>query len=313
MESVLNQTYKNIEIILVNDGSSPECVGFLDEYRKNSRVIVLDKENGGVSSARNLGLKQATGEYVLFVDPDDWMSETACEKFIVATEQYPDVDYIFSKINICEGQTQKQNYSSHPSGMVENKQELFDAIFLNSGNRYTCVDTVWAKLYKTDFLRKNKIVFNERLLNSEDCMFNFECIFNAKNILFLSEPLYFYRVNETSACRVCSDLDVKSIKTIEEFKKYFDLYNAWNEAKHFDNYVIRVICRLLRKYYIKCKTFREFKEEFKNILDNKAFSESISRVNSKQLTKGKRFVLSQCKKKRFIVLYLLIKFNIQIR
>ena len=144
-------------------------------------------------------------------------------------------------------------------------------------------------------------------------MFNFECIFNAKKVYFISDCLYNYRVNEVSACRVCADLDVKSIKTIEEFKKYFDANNAWEQARHFDNYVVRVICRLLRKFYIRCKTFKEFKNAFKELLNNLAFHESIFRVDAKQLSKGKRYVLRLCKKKRYFMLYILIKFNIQIR
>ena len=90
VESVVNQTYKNIEIILVNDGSPDKCGEICDKYaRIDSRIKVIHKENGGLSSARNAGLDIASGDYIMFVDSDDWISEVSLEKLY----DYIEADY----------------------------------------------------------------------------------------------------------------------------------------------------------------------------------------------------------------------------
>ena len=88
VQSLVNQTYKNIEIILVDDGSPDRCPLLCDEYaQKDSRVRVIHKKNGGLSDARNVGLQATTGEYVLYIDSDDYIDLDSCERFLKATEQ----------------------------------------------------------------------------------------------------------------------------------------------------------------------------------------------------------------------------------
>ena len=92
VESLLNQTYSNIEIILVDDGSSDHCPVLCDNYaKKDDRVIVIHKKNGGLSDARNCGLLKASGEYILYVDSDDYIERDSCEKLIVGMIENVDV------------------------------------------------------------------------------------------------------------------------------------------------------------------------------------------------------------------------------
>ena len=95
IDSIINQTYKNLEIILVDDGSPDKCGEICDEYaKKDNRVKVIHKKNAGVSSARNDGIDNATGEYIIFVDSDDWLEDNAIEIMVDKLNEY-DYDCVF--------------------------------------------------------------------------------------------------------------------------------------------------------------------------------------------------------------------------
>ena len=94
IKSVINQTYKNIEIILVDDGSTDKCPEICDQYaQKDNRIVVIHKENGGLSSARNAGMKVLKGEYMLFADSDDWIKENTVEELLQIAIEH-DVDFV---------------------------------------------------------------------------------------------------------------------------------------------------------------------------------------------------------------------------
>ena len=120
VQSLVNQTYKNIEIILVDDGSPDRCPLLCDEYaQKDSRVRVIHKKNGGLSDARNVGLQATTGEYVLYIDSDDYIDLDSCERFLKATEQ--------QKVDIVVGSAimEKSDGSCEEMLHTEPLQELY--------------------------------------------------------------------------------------------------------------------------------------------------------------------------------------------
>ena len=147
LESIVNQTYKNLEIILIDDGSPDNCPAICDEYaQKDSRIKVIHKANGGVSSARNKGIDVATGDYIGFVDSDDWIEPDMYETLIKNAEQYnSDISrcsYVISES--MSGQTSK----SQDNGTIF----LEDSIEMRRNQICSnCNANVWSGIYKKSY------------------------------------------------------------------------------------------------------------------------------------------------------------------
>lgn len=190
MVSIVNQTYKNLEIILVDDGSPDQCPQSCDKWaKKDNRIKVIHKANGGLSDARNCGLKISTGKYLLFVDSDDWIVLNMVEKMVTAIEKDN------SDMAICQfvmfyqdGTTEKSVSDIYENVAISN----YEAInLLLEDNRIS--NHAWRKLYK-------KELFNEEFpvgKNYEDIYITWKLILACRKISLLDDPLYFYRQNDT--------------------------------------------------------------------------------------------------------------------
>lgn len=198
IDSIVNQSYKNLEIILVNDGSTDRTGEIFDDYaKKDKRIKVLHKVNGGVSSARNAALCHAIGEYVLFVDGDDWLEKNAI-KMLVDVVTLHDSDVVLFEYSVDYTDGQNVVYL-HPElqGSMTIQQAIENTI--TPVNRF-----VWSKLYKRSILRD--VLFDEAIHLGEDTLFACEAMNNGKSAYFIAKPLYHYVQSNNSATR----------------KKYFD-------------------------------------------------------------------------------------------
>lgn len=148
LESIVKQTHNNLEIIIVDDGSPDRCPELCDEWmRKDSRIKVIHKENGGLSDARNAGVKVAEGEYIAFVDSDDWIEEKFIENLYKAIIEF-DSDFSGCKYHRCE------KYCQLNHGAEEQKIELYDTISgLSALIDEKIGQVVWNKLYKKDLIK----------------------------------------------------------------------------------------------------------------------------------------------------------------
>lgn len=210
LNSLIHQTYQNIEILLVDDGSTDSSVKICDEYaRVNSRIKVIHKENGGVSSARNRGIQAATGKYVMFVDSDDWLDLNACEKVAGA---------------LCDG-TQLYVWASYidkdeflPVTTRHSIDRLTaDIIACNGKDQSGYIRAVWAKVFSRDLVRN--VTFPESFYIGEDACFLLSClqqITDMNQIAFINQGWYHYRIVSSSAVRKYKpDLFEQSIKQYE--------------------------------------------------------------------------------------------------
>ena len=195
IDSILANTYKKLEIILVDDGSPDESGKICDEYeKKDKRVFVIHQENRGLVGARNTGLRAAHGEYISFIDSDDVISPAFFECMIKELWKN-EVDMV-----ACESCRKKELLASNPEYSVcemENYEEKIALITSAPSVRNISWTgcNVWNKLY-----RKNKIqhFFREECIMCEDLRFNYDYIQNCNKIITLSQPLYYYRDNENS-------------------------------------------------------------------------------------------------------------------
>lgn len=189
VDSILNQNYSDFEVILVDDGSPDGCPAICDEYAlKDSRVKVIHKENGGLSSARNAGMSQAKGEYVWFVDSDDYLSENAFEMIEKCFSTGAD---IFTFGILCKQYSGNFDKAPHAFSGLADKEKMAELTKKAcSSHLYTYV---WRSVYKAEFLKKNKLSFFNGLSLTEDAIFNSQAFLVADKVFFSDDFPYVYR------------------------------------------------------------------------------------------------------------------------
>ena len=185
VSALIGQTYQNIEIILVNDGSKDRSLEICQNFaERDSRICVIDKPNGGVSSARNAGLDVASGEFIMFCDSDDWAETDWCEELI---SHYEENCLVMCGCYV-EGEQKFVPHEIHSvNGCTRYKSKEFFELKLSSFN------APWNKIYSTPVLWENHLHFNEMLTNGEDYLFNLQyltCI--SGDILYLDKCVFHY-------------------------------------------------------------------------------------------------------------------------
>ena len=221
VQSIVNQTYKNLEIILVDDGSPDNCPAMCDAWaEKDSRIRVIHKENGGVSSARNAGLNMATGDYITFVDADDSLDFGALESLYFLVDTY------HAEVSVCGFEYVRAD------GSVENKSQECGSDLICSDNStdhlilffkyFYQLCYCWNHLYSKKFFYGDKPVrFSTDISMAEDVLFNVQVLNECNRFIVNSEEhTYNYFQNGTSATHVSVDGgknwvdNVKSYETI---------------------------------------------------------------------------------------------------
>lgn len=198
IDSILDQSFKDFELILVDDGSPDDCPHICDEYaKKDVRVKVIHKNNGGLVSARNTGIKAATGDYICYVDGDDWIHcdllKIMYEEAIVHFEPDMMVFGIAKKFNdhdekiitdLADGIYEKQEMekSIYPYMMYDNRKPFYKGLIF---------PVAWNKIYKKSLLLEHYCT-DERIRMGEDNAFVYECVWYSEKIFICNEILYFY-------------------------------------------------------------------------------------------------------------------------
>ncbi len=227
IESILHQTYKNIELILVDDNSTDSSLDICNKYLKDKRVNVFHIKKSGVSNTRNYGLKQAKGDFITFVDSDDYIDKDYIKIL------YDNILYSNSDVSIC-------NYNN----IYKNKVEKFCKKNIKFENEGNCLNLllehkyfkgqVWGKLYKKSIIENIK--FSSDLDYYEDLLFNFEVFKKVNKVIYDSTPLYNYLYKENSY----NYNKLMFIDVCGEFEKYYIE----------KNYNLSVVYSLIDYFYI---------------------------------------------------------------
>lgn len=255
LDSLINQTYRNIEIICVNDGSIDNSLKILEEYNKDERIKIINKENKGVSSARNLGIKESSGDIITFIDVDDWIE---CDYIELVMKFYNEHNCDMLKTNyiINDGKNKKNVYSySDDSKKIDHDEMLR---ILSCDQFFNCV---WGTFYNANILKNDEIRFEENIIFAEDLLFQSICYAKFKNIYWLNCPKYNYFVNLNGACR--------SNNTKHLIKKCQDAYYVYSYIYSLGNYkktiykimypiVFESINCIMKNNKTKYKEFREY-------------------------------------------------------
>lgn len=234
--SLLNQTLKEIEIILINDGTKDNSIKKIEKYLDDERIILINQENKGLSGARNRGLEIAKGEYISFVDSDDYIDKEMLEKMYDSSNN---LDIIFCDfISFVDNQFNRENFRK--------KYEYFkNNLNIKTGSKYYIPEltVVWNKLYKREFIHENNIKFIENIIH-EDNDFTLRTLLLAKKVKYIEEPLYYYRDKREGSIMSSISKDRKILSFVEiikNIKKYEDkitddfskLRLKINELRHF--------------------------------------------------------------------------------
>ena len=212
LDSITNQTLKDMEIICIDDGSTDNSPDILKEYsKKDKRIKIITKENGGQATARNLGIKESQGEYIAFVDSDDFIEPTMMEKLYTKAKDN-NLDIAMCKIATYNNQTEeiKDNVWYYMLGVFRDfEKDIFNH---KDTKEFTCniAVTPYNKIYKTTLLKENNILFPEGLI-FEDEKFFYDTYLRANKVSIVDEFLYYYRIN-----RKGSTVDIEKEKPLEK-------------------------------------------------------------------------------------------------
>lgn len=184
VESILNQTYTNLQIILVDDGSTDGSQDICDEYvQKDPRIVVIHKENGGLSTARNAGMDRAKGDYIAFVDSDDWLEPNMYEALISQLEKH-EADIVACSFYECKGDEKKAVGDSKNIRVIDTEE-----IFINKNQlRFL----VWNKVFRRSFVEEMRFVPGQVY---EDFHFCRQVFLKTKKLVYLDVPFYNYRIS----------------------------------------------------------------------------------------------------------------------
>lgn len=267
VQSAINQTLRDIEIILVDDESPDNCPRMCDEYAKqDSRIKVVHKKNGGLGFARNSGLEVATGEYVTFLDSDDFVDLYTYEHLynIAKTENLDAVYYKFKRFIYEEEIEQAEPSKEITKYEKENIKELMLDIIASEpsakvDHKIQCSSCT--AMYRMNIINDNRVRFHsERELISEDLIFNLDFLKHAKSVVFNKGEHYHYRVNPTSlTSTIRTDRIEKNLKLYEYIKNNIHTWKLEKEkanernARLFIGYSRSSIKQILNSTYNKKK------------------------------------------------------------
>lgn len=306
INSILNQTYKNFELIIINDGSTDNSFQICNRFEKaDKRIKVIDIENNGVSNARNIGLKEASGEYIQFIDADDYIEKNMLEKMISIVAEYnPDII-----INAIQMVTEKKENINRINpvfyGMTDiNKvMENFAGIQKSTG----IYGYVHNKFIKKSIIDNNNLMFDKDIWLAEDldfCLDLYKCI----SSIYFCEEAYYYYLQEAENSSTTSNKKhdyLQQAKIILKEKEMLDYKNALNK-KNLDivNSVITgfIISYIHQKFDYN---YDQFIKDLDVIIENDQFMSSIDFNSNSKFTNKIMKLLTKDKKTLIYILFLM--------
>lgn len=319
LDSICSQSFEDWEIVAVDDGSPDESPVILDDYAaRDKRIRVLHKANGGVSAARNDGLEAASGEFVLFVDSDDWLSDGALQRYWDEAERTGADVVIADHFSIWEdGRCKRfkffsQNFESRERGLLEKIQLT---MLYGSYSPYyseSCgylFGALWTKLFRRRILTENGVCFSTNISLFEDGLFGLTAFEFAKSVAYIQEPLYNYRILNSSLCHSYKFNNVELYERISsEILKFFEKFHKGN--LFYEAYRTRFV------YYAKKQVgqifasdlgFLEKYRECRRLLKSEFYKEFLAGIPKMSLVKNEKLFGRLVHFRQYLLLSLLMQ------
>lgn len=267
IESIINQSVCDWELLLINDGSKDNSGSICDSYSENDkRIKVFHKINGGVSSARNLGLEKAKGDWICFVDSDDWV----------------DTDFLANFLEIISNKTELAIQSFYNNYEINDKEELISLPNLNFTSNYSIVEWlektpkvhngfIWHRIYKRSIIDQENIRFEEGISFAEDGWFFFKYMRNVQNIKMTSKSGYHYLIRNNSLTSTGKNIPAETLSRvlcgyIESLSQFCIPFDAKDK---FSLFTKKYSWRLAESWFIKRGIYsKPYNAIYFNILDN---------------------------------------------
>lgn len=308
LNSLINQSYCNLQIILVNDGSTDKSGEICDKFAKtDSRIVVVHQNNSGVSAARNAGISVSTGEYVGFVDSDDTLPEYSISTLVNEMQEH-DVDAVFGNFNM-----------QFENGLLERKGRLKE-------NNYLCKDllsymvddgtlsgltlgSVCGALYKTDIIKEKLLRFCENIKINEDGIFNFQYCIASRSIRYIQKPIYNYRQWKSSKNPNINQL----IRLFSEATQILQEICKTEETT-IEDFDIQLKCRELFCIFQESMAASRLKYKdavsfYKKIWNTQMISQYSENLNYSAMGKYKRFLWKLISRKSYLIFYVVMHYG----
>lgn len=289
IKSILQCDSSDIEIIIINDGSKDKSLSIIKEYQKNDkRIYIIDKENEGVSIARNNGIKEAKGDWIMFVDADD-----------ILTNDWFDIikEYMSSnfKLLFFTNYLERNDYT---------REELIKNIVGINGNNY--IAGPFSKLFNRKFIEELGIKFQQKLINGEDMIFIIECLTATSDYEIINKSFYKYRINEQSATHT---FNINIIESDKYFHKTLEKVLRKSSLDENQVNTILLYCKknalcIMMMYLSYLKKYKDVKKYLHLFND-----EIYSNIKIKKIRSKKDIISFFIIKKMYYIAYKIIRIN----
>lgn len=321
IESVINQTYKNLEIICINDESPDNSINILARYAEiDNRLIIITQKNTGLSGARNTGIRLATGDYIVFLDADDWIEPETIETAVNELE-INNVDTVMWGYIREFGDTGKEK-SIFKSDMIFDKEKTVHIVHrrmaglsgseLSDPGNADSLATAWGKMYKTSIIRNSSIFFTDtKIIGTEDVLFNIYYFNHIDTCLFINKPFNHYRKNNfdsltntykpnlfTQWSTLYSIIGEYIDSDITEYKEEF-------HAALKNRICLSMIGIGLNELSSK-KSMKEIVTKLKEVLSSDLYINAFKSLEMKYFPMCWKIFFAACKSRNYYLVYLLL-------
>ena len=292
LDSIIKQSYYNIEVIIIDDGSNDNSPHICDKYaEKDNRISVYHTRNQGSVMARKKGVELSKGEFLQFVDSDDWLSSDMTKNLVENSVKYQSELVICSfylvesQIRISDNYYKEGFYDKNRIDSIIRPSMLYNGKYYNQGV-YSCL---WSKLFrKNKFINYIMSIPNEISLGDDTaCLFPYMC--NINSLFILNKPLYFYRINDYSMTNSYNCRQLESTFVLIDYLKYKFKNNQFNIKRQFNYYILFILEMNIkntirygfsRGFYMEWKKIKKYinKYDIKEILNNTDLKDT-SKVN----------------------------------
>lgn len=286
--SILQQTYRNIELIIINDGSTDNSGEIVERYYTvDKRIVLINQENAGVSAARNQGIFRATGEWITFVDADDYLEKECLSIAISRARQVRAELVLWNRMDVYRNRMEEKRVFGGMEGGKVLREELIEKVFYNTdGNLEMC--SVYCRLFQRELILENNILFDEELIQGEDLVFMLDYLMHTDSAVWCNNATYFRTMRSDSALHQYSP-HIGERLTILLDKIAYRMNSMGNEKirKFYNVYVLRgPVTVYIESFICHRKNKRRRREraiQLQSFLENERIKVALYGINYKEL------------------------------
>lgn len=311
VENLLSQTYKNIEIILVNDGSTDRSASIGKQIAENNCVVqYLSQSNSGTSVARNNGLDHADGEFIMFVDADDGVKADIIQRLLDKMDDTTDIvccSYEILETNQNEDMFSCDFQASNPIEKASFYKQLMDVTYGHLNSNATAIGVPWAKLYRKSIFDDNNLRFDSELRRMQDNVMIMEAFCYARKVTYINEYLYSYRIDHINSYNSYTYSDQVYLGVLKKRHEFFEQHPEYLTEDVFGYYYYEHINYLMMSiHYItaqKEKTRKQKLESIKNLCKNPIYSEVLDKKIDSVISKKQQIQCFMYRHNMYTALY----------